>query len=148
MVNGSLASRKPPGGGEPKERGDEENERESRSNIQGSGGFGGAVKGDKTLAELAEQITRASHPDHRMKNKLTRAADVSGRGEGPVRVRRISRLLHAEERTTGAGERVFRRGAQQGRRPHFTNNSGRIVRLTDARRSRALDNPSAQPSAA
>ncbi len=33
MVSGSLASPTPPGGGEPKERGDEENETESRSDL-------------------------------------------------------------------------------------------------------------------
>ena len=48
MVGGSLASRKPPGGGEPKERGDEENETDSQSNIQGAGTLA-AVKGAKTL---------------------------------------------------------------------------------------------------
>ena len=39
---------KAPGGGEPKERGDEENETDSQSNIQGAGTLA-AVKGAKTL---------------------------------------------------------------------------------------------------
>ena len=33
MISGSLASPTPPRGGEPKERGDEENETESRSHL-------------------------------------------------------------------------------------------------------------------
>ena len=44
MVGGSLASRKPPGGGEPKERGNEKNETESWNNIQGAGDFGGCQR--------------------------------------------------------------------------------------------------------
>ena len=32
-----------------------------------------AVKGDKTLAELAEQFQRASHPDHRMEAAIAGA---------------------------------------------------------------------------
>ena len=40
VIRGSLASRTPPSGGEPKERGDEVNETESRSDLQGAGGLG------------------------------------------------------------------------------------------------------------
>jgi hypothetical protein len=40
VISGSLASPKPPGGGKPEERGDEENETQSRSGIQGPGGLG------------------------------------------------------------------------------------------------------------
>ena len=40
MVSGSLASPTPPRGGLREERGDEENETESRSDLQGTGGVG------------------------------------------------------------------------------------------------------------
>ena len=39
VLSGSLASAKPPDGGEPEERGDEENATQSRGSLQGSGGF-------------------------------------------------------------------------------------------------------------
>ena len=39
VLSGSLASPKPPDGGEPEERGDEENATQSRGSLQGSGGF-------------------------------------------------------------------------------------------------------------
>ncbi|MBM4127510.1 MAG: TolC family protein, partial [Nitrospira sp.] len=41
VVSGSLASPMSPRGGEPEEQGDEENETESRSDLQGPGGVGG-----------------------------------------------------------------------------------------------------------
>jgi O-antigen ligase len=41
VISGSLALRKPPSGGESKERGDETNETESRSHLQGTGSLGG-----------------------------------------------------------------------------------------------------------
>ena len=40
MGSRGLASPTPPGGDEPKEQGDEENETESRSNLQGPGAIG------------------------------------------------------------------------------------------------------------
>ncbi len=45
----------PPRGGAPTERGDEENETESWHDVEGPRGVS-AVKGDKTLADLAEQF--------------------------------------------------------------------------------------------
>ena len=63
-----------------------------------------AIKGDKTLAELAEHIQRASHPDHGMEAAVAGASrrrvwrdegDVGDAGpQGPPR----------EDRATGAGE--------------------------------------------
>ena len=40
VLSGGLASRKPPSSGEPKERGNEPHETESRSVLQGAGGLG------------------------------------------------------------------------------------------------------------
>ena len=40
MLSGSLASPRPPDGGKPEERGDEETETQSRGHLQGSGGLG------------------------------------------------------------------------------------------------------------
>ena len=39
-----------------------------------------AIRGDKTLAELAQAVRRASEPDHAVEGRscLTRAADVFG----------------------------------------------------------------------
>ena len=74
-----------------------------------------AVKGDKTLAELAEPFS-APHPDHR------REAPVAGatrrhvlRDEGSIGDAG-SQDASRENLATGAGERFIRRGAQQGRR--------------------------------
>ena len=78
VLSGSLASPKPPERGEPEEHGDEENETQSRGSIQGSGGLA-ACKGDKTLAELAEQC--GVHPTQITGWKqylLQRVADVFG----------------------------------------------------------------------
>ena len=63
-----------------------------------------AVKGDKTLAELAEQFQRPSHPDHRME------AAIAGASRGRVwRDEAASRDAGSqdparEDRATGAGE--------------------------------------------
>ena len=56
MISGSLASPKPPEGGEPEERGDEKNEPESRVIFQVQVTLV-AVKGDKTQEELGEQFS-------------------------------------------------------------------------------------------
>jgi len=44
VVSGNLASPKPPGGGEPKERGDEANTTEPRGRLQGTGGLEGSQR--------------------------------------------------------------------------------------------------------
>ena len=57
VISGSLASPKPPAGSKPEERGDKENETQSRSHLYLQAHVAlAAVKGDKTLAELAEQF--------------------------------------------------------------------------------------------
>ncbi len=78
-------------------------------------------------------VSGPSHADHRME------AATAGPGRGRVwRAETVvggprSQDAAPEDRTTGAGERVFRRGVQQGGTFISTNNSGRIVGLTDAR---------------
>ncbi len=73
-----------------------------------------AVKGDKTLAELAEHFR--VHPAQITEWKqqlLARAVDVFGGTKAPTETPDL-KTLHAN-RPTGAGERFFRRGAYQGR---------------------------------
>ena len=95
MLSGSLASPTPPAGGKREARGDEENETQSRGYLQGPGGLA-AVKGDKALAELAEQFH--VHPTQITEWKphlLARAADVFG-GTNPTADMPDLKVLHAK----------------------------------------------------
>jgi len=95
VISGSLASPKPPEGGEPEEHGNEENETQSRGDFQGAGGLR-RVKGDKTLAELATQF--GVHPTQITEWKqqlLARAADVFG-GSKPTAETPDLKTLHAK----------------------------------------------------
>jgi hypothetical protein len=86
----SLASLKPPDGSEPEKHGDEENEMESRGGIQAKVAVA-TLKGDKTLAELAEHFGK--HPTQITEWKqhlLAGAADVL-RARRPSRTSLISR---------------------------------------------------------
>ena len=65
VLRGSLASPKPPDGGEPEEHGDEENETESRRGIQSQRGLGGS-QGGEDAGGVGGAIWGASHPDHGM----------------------------------------------------------------------------------
>jgi len=69
MLSGSLASPTPPGGGGPKERGDEENETESRSDLQGPGGVGRHQR-RQDANRIGRAIQRPPHSDHRMETTI------------------------------------------------------------------------------
>jgi transposase len=75
VVSGSLASPKPPGGGEPEERGDEENTTESQGRRLRRKWRWRRSKATKTLAELAEHFQVHPHADHGLE-----AAIAGGRG--------------------------------------------------------------------
>ena len=95
MLSGRLASPKPSEGGEPEEHGNEENETQSRDTVQSSGSIG-AVKGDKTLAELAEHFR--VHPTQITEWKqqlLAWTADVLG-GSTPTAETPGLKTLHAK----------------------------------------------------
>jgi hypothetical protein len=108
MLSGSLASRTPPGGGAPKERGNEENEKESWSEFQGAGGLGCRQR-RQDAGRIGRAIQCPSHADHRME-----AATV---GTSCGRVWRDKDSLRdagsqdaaREDRAAGAGERFFSR---------------------------------------
>jgi hypothetical protein len=69
MVSGSLASPTPPSGGEPKERGDKTAETQHGATFKAQVALA-AVKGDKTLAELAEQFSLHPTPITEWKQQL------------------------------------------------------------------------------
>src|SRR5438309_6593511 len=103
VISGSLASPKPPGGGKPEERGDEENETQSRGHLQGSGGIGRGQR-RQDAGRIVRTVSRPSHPGHRME------AAIAGAGRGRV-WRDEPDVGHTgsqdpprEDRTTGAGE--------------------------------------------
>jgi hypothetical protein len=76
VISGRLASPTPPGGGESKERGDEENATQSRGHLQGAGGCGGGHR-HKPLAELAEHFCVPTTQITEWKQHLlAQAADV------------------------------------------------------------------------
>ena len=75
VISGSLASPKPPGGGKPEERGDEETRRNHGATFKAQVALA-AVKGDKTLAELSEQFHVHPTQGHRMEAAIADA----GRG--------------------------------------------------------------------
>jgi len=94
VISGSLASPKPPSGGKPEERGDEENETESRGYLQGSGGVG--------RGQRRQDVGRAEHfrvhPTQITEWKqqlLARAADVFG-GTKPTSDTPDLKTLHAK----------------------------------------------------
>ncbi len=103
VISGSLASPKPPGGGKPEERGDEETETQYGATLKAQVALA-AVKGDKTLAELSEQFH--VHPTQVTEWKqqlLARAADVFG-GTKPTSDTPDLEDPPREDRATGAGE--------------------------------------------
>jgi pyrroloquinoline quinone (PQQ) biosynthesis protein C len=103
VLSGSLASPKPPAGGEPEERGNEENETQSRGIFQGPGGLGRGQR-RQDAGRIGRALSGPSHPDHRME------AAIAGAGRGRVWWHQAD-VRHAgsqgpprEDRPTGAGE--------------------------------------------
>jgi len=95
VISGSLASPTPVRGCRPKERGDEENETESRSDLQGAGGVGGGQMGT-TLAELAEHFrVHLTQITEWKQQLLARAADVFGGTKTPSETPDL-KTLHAK----------------------------------------------------
>lgn len=95
MVSGSLASPKPPEGGDTKERGDETNTTESRRTFKAQVALA-AIKGDKTMAELAEQFSVHPMPITEWKQQLlARAAEVFGGAKLPSEAPDL-KTLHAK----------------------------------------------------
>jgi len=72
MVSGSLASPKPPGGGEPEERGDEVNETESRRDVEGPRGVGGGQR-RQDAGRISSAVSGPSPADHRMEAAIAGA---------------------------------------------------------------------------
>lgn len=95
MISGSLASPKPPSGGEPKKRGDEENTTESRATFKAQVAVD-AVKGDGTVAELAEQFS--VHPTQiiEWKQQLLALASALFDGTKPPSEGQDLKTLHAK----------------------------------------------------
>ena len=103
VISGSLASRKPPGGGEPKERGNETNETESWSELQGAGGRGRRQR-RQDARRIGRAIQRPSHTDHRMEAATAGASRRRVWGdEGSVRDAR-SQDAARQDRAIGLGE--------------------------------------------
>ena len=95
MISGSLASPKPPEGGEPEEHGDEENETQSRGDFQGAGGLGRGQR-RQDAGGIGEQF--GVHPTQITEWKqqlLARAADVFG-GSKPTADTPDLKTLHAK----------------------------------------------------
>lgn len=72
VISGSLASPTTPKGGEPEKRGDEENETQSRSHLQGSGGIGHGQR--RRPGRISRTILCPSHADHTMEIAMTPAS--------------------------------------------------------------------------
>jgi hypothetical protein len=102
VIRGSLASPKPPGGGNPEERGEEEHETPSRGDRQGTGGLGRGQR-RQDAGRIVRTVSHPSHPGHRMD------AAIAGTGRGRVwrdepDVRDTgSQDSPREDRTTGPG---------------------------------------------
>jgi hypothetical protein len=103
VIRGSLASPKPPEGGEPEEHGNEENETQSRGTVQRSGGIGRGQR-RQDPGRISRALSRPSHPDHRVE------AAIAGAGSGHIwRIQTTggdagSQNPPRQDRTTGPGE--------------------------------------------
>ena len=91
VLSGSLASPKPPEGGEPKEHGDEENETQSRGDIQGPGGLGGGQR-RQDAGRIGRAISACIPPRSRNGSSICwRGPRTCLAGPSRRRTRRISR---------------------------------------------------------
>ena len=77
VLSGSLASPKPPEGGEPEEHGDEANETESWGIFQGAGGLGRDQR-RQDAGRTSRAVSCPSHPNHRLE------AATAGAGGGRI----------------------------------------------------------------
>ena len=95
VISGSLASPKPPGGGEPEERGDEKNETQSRGDLQGAGSIGRGQR-RQDADRIGRALWRPSPQITEWKQQLlARAADVFG-GTKPTADTPDLKTLHAK----------------------------------------------------